>query len=195
LTGERGRRRRVGRVGRPHGHAGAFYVEDADQLPEPGSPLRVQGRDRTLLRRAGMPRRPLVKLEGIADREAALALKGQILMASVADAPLEDGEWLAEDLVGCEIAGLGPVRRIIRAPSCDLLEAGPDEVLVPFIRDAILRIDVAGRSIEVDRRFLGLNPVPSADETGARDRPTSDAAGGDADRAEAVGADTGLRGT
>ena len=45
---------------------------------------------------------------------------------------------------------------MVEAPSCDLLEVGPDAVLIPFISDAIKDIDVPGRRIEVDRDFLGL---------------------------------------
>jgi len=65
-------------------------------------------------------------------------------------------EWLAADLVGCEVSGVGKVTRVVEAPSCDLLEVGPDAVLIPFISDAIKDIDVPGRRIEVDRDFLGL---------------------------------------
>ena len=146
--------------------------------------MRADGRDRALVRRAGMPARPLVELEGISDRNAALALKGRLLTVSVAEAPLDEGEWLAEDLVGCEIEGLGRVRRIVRAPSCDLLETDPDEVLIPFVRDAIRRIDPENRVIEVDRRFLGLEPVDPPPAGAEPDRPPPDRALGQEDAGE-----------
>ena len=57
---------------------------------------------------------------------------------------------------GCEVPGLGSVRRVIAAPSCDLLEVGDDAVLVPFVSDAIRRVDTEARVIEVDREFLAL---------------------------------------
>jgi ribosomal 30S subunit maturation factor RimM len=98
-----------------------------------------------------------VRLSGVSDREGIAALRGEPLLADLDDAPLASDEWLAEDLVGCEVAGVGEVRRIVQAPSCDLLEVGPDAVLVPFISDAVRHIDLDGRRIEVDRAFLGLD--------------------------------------
>jgi 16S rRNA processing protein RimM len=169
------RRRPVGRVGRPHGVHGAFYVEAPDALPETGGVLGVAGVDRAIVRRRGLPDRPLLELEGIADRDAAAALRGETLTASVAEAPLDADEWLADDLVGCLIDGVGEVRSVIRAPSCDLLEAGPRGVLVPFVRDAIRHVDVAARRIEVDRRFLGLDQEPGRRDPGER-RPAPEAA-------------------
>jgi hypothetical protein len=38
--------------------------------------------------------------------------------------------------------------------SCDVLEAG--DVLIPLVTDAVTRVDVENRVIEVDREFLGL---------------------------------------
>jgi 16S rRNA processing protein RimM len=168
------RRRRVGRVGRPHGLDGTFHVEDAEHPLQPGTVVRLAGLDRAVDRRAGTRERPLVRVEGISDRDAAAELRGEALTVSVDDAPLEEGEWLAEDLVGCRIDGLGRVRRVIRAPSCDLLEAGPHGTLVPFVRDAIRAIDVSRRVIEVDRRFLALDAEQA--ERGATEpgRPPSD---------------------
>ena len=65
-------------------------------------------------------------------------------------------EWLIAELVGCRIEGIGEVRRVLTLPSCDVLEVGEEGVLVPLISDAVLRVDVDARVIEVDRRFLGL---------------------------------------
>jgi ribosomal 30S subunit maturation factor RimM len=48
------------------------------------------------------------------------------------------------------------VRRVVPAPSCDLLEVGDDAVLVPLVGDAVTRVDTDARVIEVDRAFLGL---------------------------------------
>ena len=71
------------------------------------------------------------------------------------EASLSDGEWLAEDLVGCRVEGLGAVVRVIDAPSCDLLELEGGE-LVPLISDAVHDVDLDARTIEIDRRFLRL---------------------------------------
>ncbi len=71
------------------------------------------------------------------------------------EAPLGDKEWLAADLVGCLVPGVGRVSRVLEAPSCDLLELD-DGTLVPLVGDAVTSVDVAAGRIDVDRRFLGL---------------------------------------
>jgi 16S rRNA processing protein RimM len=150
------RQRSAGHVGRAHGLDGSFYVEHAGHELSEGTAVTVAGRETVVERRAGTDDRPLVRLAGITDRSAAEELRGEAL--SVGDGgPLAADEWEAADLIGCTIEGLGEVRRVIEAPSCDLLEVGPDGVLVPFVRDAVKRVDTAARLIEVDRTFLGLD--------------------------------------
>jgi 16S rRNA processing protein RimM len=146
----------VGRVGRPHGRDGSFWVEDADHpLPE-GAEVTVAGRTLRIERRAGTDERPLLRLAGVADRDAARALRGEPLLMPEAEVPLADDEWLVDDLVGCEVPGLGVVRRVLAGSSCDILEVGEEPVLVPFVSDAIRKVDTQARIIEVDRDFLGL---------------------------------------
>jgi 16S rRNA processing protein RimM len=154
-----GRELPAGRVGRAHGLDGSFYVErPSHEFPE-GTALTVAGRGAIVERRAGTDERPLVRLSGVADREAAEALRGEALLVadrSDHDAVLAAGEWLAADLVGCRIEGIGEVHRVVEGPSCDVLEVGDDGVLVPFVSDAIKRVDTEARVIEVDRGFLDL---------------------------------------
>jgi 16S rRNA processing protein RimM len=119
--------------------------------------LTVQDQLRRVVRRGGTDDRPLVRLDGVDDRDAADAIRGEPLLASLKDAPLEKDEWLAEDLVGCEVPGLGEVTRVVGAPSCDLLEVGPNAVLVPLVSDAVKAIDVDARRIDVDLEFLALD--------------------------------------
>jgi 16S rRNA processing protein RimM len=150
----------VGRVGRAHGRDGSFYVDGpVHELPV-GADVRVADRPARVERRAGTAERPLMRVSGVEDREAAAALRGQELRVAEAEATPGAGEWLAGDLVGCRVDGLGEVRRVIAAPSCDLLEVGEEGALVPLVADAIRHVDVAGRTIEVDRGFLGLDEEP-----------------------------------
>ena len=150
------RRVAVGRVGKAHGLDGSFYVNEASHpLPE-GIALTVRDEAHRVARRGGTDDRPLVRLEGVDDRDAAEALRGEPLLAALEDAPLEEDEWLAEDLVGCDVPGLGEVTRVVGAPSCDLLEVGPDAVLVPLVADAVKGVDLDARRIDVDLDFLAL---------------------------------------
>jgi 16S rRNA processing protein RimM len=146
----------AGRVGRPHGLDGSFYVNGPKQPLAEGTVIRVAGADRLVERRAGTDERPIVRLEGISDRNGAAALLGEQLLLEQEDEPLEEGEYIVSDLVGCTIEGLGVVTGVIPGPSCDVLEVGVDGVLVPFVSDAVKRVDLKGRIIEIDRHFLGL---------------------------------------
>jgi 16S rRNA processing protein RimM len=145
----------AGRVGRPHGLDGSFRVESPAHPLNVGTAVTVQGSERVVERRAGTDDRPLIRLHGVGDRDAAASLGGELLLVRESQAPLADGEWLAADLIGCIVPGLGRVTRVLAGPSCDLLEL-EDGMLVPLVADAIESVDVAERSIAVDRRFLGL---------------------------------------
>lgn len=169
----------AGRVGRPHGLDGSFYVtRPKPRLLELGATVGVAGSAREIVRRAGTEQRPIVRLEGIADREAALELRGVELTVTLDSAPqLGEDEYWAHELEGCEVrAGarvLGTVSRMIELPSCEALEvdpaAGEPPLIVPMVKDAIRDVNTAERRIEVDGDFLDL-PAGDAgppEETGA----------------------------
>ena len=151
-------RRPAGRVGRAHGLDGSFYVDGAAHGLAEDTELELGGRAAVVVRRAGTDARPIVRVSGVDDRGAAEALRGQELVAAGEPEAGQAGaqEWDVADLVGCEVPGVGTVRRVVAAPSCDVLEVGEAGVLVPLVSDAIRRVDVEARTIEVDRRFLGL---------------------------------------
>ena len=58
------------------------------------------------------------------------------------------------NLIGCEIKGVGKVTGILQGMSCDMLEVGDE--LIPLVTDAVTRVDVENKVIEVNREFLGL---------------------------------------
>ncbi|MBN1529577.1 MAG: hypothetical protein JW895_10985 [Thermoleophilaceae bacterium] len=139
----------AGRVGKPHGLDGSFWVEAADHDLSEGTVLTVDGRELHVTRRGGTRDRPLIRLEDVDDPRP---LRGTTLLV---DAELEEGEWLASELVGCAVPGHGSVRRLLDGPSCSVLEL-EDGTLVPFVSDAVRLVDPDGRRIEVDDAFLGL---------------------------------------
>jgi len=171
----------AGRVGRAHGLDGSFYVTGArPRLLTLGMDLVVAGRAAKVLRRAGTDAHPIVRLEGIEGRGAAEALRGLELTADQADAPaLGEGEWWASELEGCEVVDgdrhVGIVVRLLELPSCEALEVRPatpeidgadesagrqragrpeGDLLVPMVRDAVRKVDVVARRIDVDMSFL-----------------------------------------
>ena len=97
-------------MGRAHGYDGSFYVEEAEHPLAEGDEVSVGGRSRRVERRAGTDERPLVRLSAVEDREAAIALQGERLLVPETAVPLEEGEWLAEDLVGLRAEGGGSAK-------------------------------------------------------------------------------------
>jgi 16S rRNA processing protein RimM len=169
----------AGRVGRPHGLDGSFYVTRAQpRLLSLGTVVIVAGREAAIVRRAGTEQRPIVRLEGVEDRSAAEELRGLELTVHAPRAPaLSEGEWWAHELEGSEVFDgerrLGTVRRLIELPSCEALEVelehGGDPVLVPMVKDAIRGIEVERRRIEVNADFLGFEQqAPSAGDRRGR---------------------------
>ena len=138
----------AGRVGKPHGRDGSFYVErPRHELPE-GAEVTLAGRAHRIVRRAGTDERPLIRLAGVDDPGA---LGGELLLV---EDELGQGEWLASDLVGLSVPGLGKVAQVIDAPSCSVLEL-EDGTLIPLVSDAVRSVDLDAGEIEVDRDFLG----------------------------------------
>jgi 16S rRNA processing protein RimM len=176
----------AGRVGRAHGLDGSFYVTS----PRPllltlGTSVNVAGRSAKIVRRAGTAQRPIVRLDGVEDREGADALRGEALTVDRLEAPaLGEGEWWGHELEGCTVVDgehlIGTVSRMIELPSCEALEVRrktigsqstgshpPAALIVPMVKDAIRRMAVSERRIEVNMSFLGeAGPGEGASQAG-----------------------------
>jgi 16S rRNA processing protein RimM len=150
----------VGRVGKPHGLDGFFHV--VDPLPAAltvGATVSLGDAAAEIVGRKGTEAAPLIRLSVASDRTAIEGLRGRALTVTRSGVPaLEDDEFWADDLVGCEVVAgersLGTVERMVAYPSCEVLVVG--EHLIPLVKDAIADIDVAGRRIAVHATFLGL---------------------------------------
>jgi ribosomal 30S subunit maturation factor RimM len=139
------------KVGRPHGLDGSFYV---DAPVDEGERVNIGGRDFTVAERKGTDANPIIRLDGIDDRDAAESLRGERLTTGNGERATGNDEWLVGDLVGCEVEGLGRVTAVLEGLSCDVLDV--DGELVPLVTDAVVRVDVESKVIEVNREFLGL---------------------------------------
>ena len=127
--------------------------------------MKVGERTMEIVRLAGTQQKPILRLEGVSSREDAEALRGAELAVEHSNAPkLEEGEWWAHELEGCEVADgervLGRVLRMIELPSCEALEVQPTgggaTGLVPMVRDAGRRVAASEGRIEVDLDFIGV---------------------------------------
>ena len=145
---------RIGRVGRPHGIDGAFFVEQpsADdrwwktgaRFLAAGTPVQV-GAHRT------SSGRPVIKVEPPVERGAALEVERDELP------PTGEDEWYAFELVGLEVVEesgrvLGTVRSVEPGVANDVLDLG-DDLLLPMVEDCVRRVDVAGGRIVVAEGF------------------------------------------
>ena len=95
-----------------------------------------------------------LKLAGCDDRNAAEALRGQLLQVAVADAPAPgEGEFYYYQLMGLQVwteegEHLGEVGEILRTGGNEVLivEGSGGEVLLPMIEDVVRQVDLtAGR--------------------------------------------------
>ena len=146
-------------MGRAHGLDGSFHVTSPrPRLLTLGMPTDLG----EIVRRVGTDERPVIRLAGLETREAAEALHGQPLQVALEDAPpLEPGEWWAHELEGLRVTDgdreVGTVRRMLELPSVEVLEVerpNGSELLVPMVGDAIRELDMEGRRVDVDLRFL-----------------------------------------
>jgi 16S rRNA processing protein RimM len=160
----------AGRVGRPHGLDGSFYVTRArGTLLVLGATVRIGDEEAEIVRRAGTDEHPIIRVAGHDGHAAAAALRGIDLFVHRDAVPeLGEDEWYAEDLEGCRVvdgaSAVGRVRRLVALPSCEVLEVERDgeDLLVPLVRDAVRSVDVDAGVVDVDLAFLGAAEPPAA---------------------------------
>lgn len=104
----------------------------------------------------------VAQLEGIDDRDQALALVGAEIAVARSDLPaLAPGEFYWADLIGLEVVttqgvALGRVRRLFETGANDVLVIeGERERLLPYLKDVVKDVDLArGRmTVEWDADF------------------------------------------
>jgi 16S rRNA processing protein RimM len=156
----------IGRIGRPKGVRGDSFVEPWTDDPQarfaPGAVLHTDPPEvgpLTVAASNDAGGRLVVRFDGVADREAAEALRGvRLLIPAAQRPPLSDpDDFYASDLVGLRAVAvdgtdLGPVRDVIDVAGADYLVVEIDgrERLVPFVRAIVPTVDLAGGTLVVD---------------------------------------------
>lgn len=99
----------------------------------------------------------VAKLEGIDDRDGAVAIIGQDIMVPRTSLPeTGDDEYYWQDLVGMEVTNrngisLGHVDHLLATGSNDVLVLhNGRERLIPFISSVVVEVDLKGRRMLVD---------------------------------------------
>jgi 16S rRNA processing protein RimM len=165
----------MGVIGRPHGVRGLVRVQAFTARPEDIAaygPLSDDTGARTFRLEIVMPgEMPVVRIAGVADREAAARLTGTRLHVDRAVLPAtgEDEFYLA-DLVGLAAVGasgtvIGTVAAVHDHGAGTFLEIareGAAALLLPFTRAAVPVVDIPARRIVIDPPAEQVVP-PSAD--------------------------------
>ena len=150
----------VGRVGRPHGLDGSFFVEEPSERAETfktGATLYLDGAPvKIVSSKRGSHDRPVIRLDRRAERGTALSVPREILP------PLGEDEYYAFQLVGLAVEEeggrlLGTVRDVANYPANDVLELDSG-VLLPLVGACVRQVDLEGRRIVVSIGFADPDP-------------------------------------
>ena len=145
----------IGRVGRPHGVHGAFFVEGPSEREDAfavGAVVLAGGEPAKVVSFArGSGRRPVIKLDRPVERGTELAVERSALPQ------LEDDEYYAFELVGLSVEEeggrlLGRVREVLQYPANDVLELDSG-LSLPLVEACVRSVDVAGGRIVVASGF------------------------------------------
>ena len=159
----------VGRVMKAHGVTGEVVVEVRTDDPErrfaPGAVLRAKGSDGKERRYAVDAAREhggrlLVRLAGVADRDAADALRGSVFVIDSAELPPidEPDTYYDHQLEGLRVrttggCDIGTVGEVLHTAAGELLAVRRDdggEVLVPFVGAIVTSVSLDSHTVEID---------------------------------------------
>jgi len=150
----------IGGIARAHGIRGEVVVYTHD--PESTilgevEVVWVGGVEKKILEARSTPRGWLVQLEGVATRNDAEALRGQVVEVDRELLELADGDVLLDDMVGCKVVlpdgrAWGTIAGIDLGPQ-DLLviHDGEIERLLPLVDEFVT-------SIDIDEGVIVVNP-------------------------------------
>jgi 16S rRNA processing protein RimM len=159
----------IGRVLKAHGVTGEVVVEVRTDDPElrfvPGATLRAKSPDDhqrsyvvDTVREHGV--RLLLRLDGVADREGAEALRGSVFVIDSADLPpiTDSDTYYDHQLEGLRVhttAGenLGTVTEVLHTAAGELLAVRREcggELLVPFVAAIVTSVSPGEGIVEID---------------------------------------------
>jgi 16S rRNA processing protein RimM len=160
---------RVGRITGAHGLKGALRYR-----PDNPASDTIEQVERVMLEIGGIvreyqvatvtrlnPATQRVTLAGVADANAAEALKGAIVMVANEDLPpARPGEFYYYEAIGCTVyltdgSSIGNIEEVFSNGAYDVwvVRDGQREVLVPVIEDVVKAMDFAARRVTIE-------PVP-----------------------------------
>jgi 16S rRNA processing protein RimM len=144
----------IGRVGKPHGIDGSFFIEqpsEDERWWKPGARFIAGGREAEVVAARRSSGRPVVKLDRDVERGASIEVERDALP------PTEEDEYYAFQLIGLPVVEetgreLGSVRAVTPGVANDVLELDSG-VLLPMIEDCVRSVDLAAPRITVASGF------------------------------------------
>jgi 16S rRNA processing protein RimM len=145
----------IGRVGKPHGLDGSFFVEGPSDRPGAfarGTVVHVDGEPAEIVvSKHGSGRRPVIKLDRTVARGATLAVPRAALPE------LPEDEYYSFQLVGLAVEEeggrhLGHVREVLDYPANDVLELDSG-ISLPLVEACVRQVDLAAGRIVVAAGF------------------------------------------
>ena len=145
---------RIGRVGRPHGIDGAFFVEQPSEDMrwwEVGATFFADGEPVEVIVKRMSSGRPVVKLDRHVERGAWLEVDRDALPET------EDDEYYVFQLIGLDVVeeggrALGTVKAVTPGVANDVLELDGG-VLLPMVEDCVKQVDLGAKRIVVAEGF------------------------------------------
>ena len=145
----------IGRVGRPHGLDGSFFVEGPstrDDAFAKGATVYVDGEPAKIaVSKRGSQGRPVIRLDRRVDRGSTLAVPRDELP------PLEEGEYYSFQLVGLAVEEEGGrvvarVSDVLDYPANDVLELDSG-LSLPLVEACVRQVDLEGGRIVIAPGF------------------------------------------
>ena len=98
----------------------------------------------------------ILALEGVGDIDSAIRLKNRIIYIDRDDAPLSEGEYFLQDIIGLRVldeetgAKLGTLTEVLDLPSNTVyVVKGEREILIPAVPEFIKKVDIDGGTVSV----------------------------------------------
>ena len=144
----------IGKVGRPHGIDGAFFVEQPsadERWWKTGASFLANGEPVEVVAHRRSSGRPVVKLDRVVDRGTLLEVERDALP------PTKEDEYYAFELVGLSVQEetgreLGSVQAVTPGIANDVLELDTG-VLLPMVEDCVRSVELEARRIVVATGF------------------------------------------
>lgn len=102
----------------------------------------------------------VVQFDGVNDRDVAMAMSGQTIFVKQSDLPdLPAGEFYWQQLIGLSVSNeAGPIGKVLSILEtgandvlvCKSVEKGKADVLIPYVDEVVLSVDIEAGSMMVE---------------------------------------------